>query len=64
MPKENQDVLIDTAEISGGLAVYLSGSRANFLKGRYVSSNWDMPELETRKDEILQKNLLKLQLHL
>lgn len=62
MPKEMHHILIDTPELSGAVCVYLTTKEADYLRGRYVSSCWDLPELLERKDEILEKNLFKLEL--
>ena len=39
--------------------MYLTTERAQYLNGRYASVNWDIEELEARKDEIVSKGLLK-----
>ncbi len=65
MPQDMHAILVDTPQLSGGMCVYLSSSsRADFLRGRYISSTWDVTELEARKQEILEKDLLKMQLAL
>ncbi|KIK03573.1 hypothetical protein K443DRAFT_676586 [Laccaria amethystina LaAM-08-1] len=50
---------LDTPELAGAFAVYLTTERAEYLDGRYASVNWDIEELEARKDEIGLKGLLK-----
>jgi NAD(P)-dependent dehydrogenase (short-subunit alcohol dehydrogenase family) len=50
--------LFDTVALVGGAAVWLCSGDKKFLSGRYVSVNWDVDELERRKDEIMEKNLL------
>ena len=47
-----------TAELAGAFAVYLTTERAGYLNGRFVSVNWDIEELEARKDEIILEGLL------
>ena len=49
-------------ELAAGTAVYLALPQAHFLSGRYMSANWDVDELELRKDEIVKKDLLKIDL--
>jgi len=49
-------------ELSAGTAVYLASHQAKFLSGRYMSSNWDVDDLEARKDEIIEQDLLKMDL--
>jgi len=49
-------------ELAAGAALYLASPQAQFLSGRYMSANWDVDELEARKDEVIEKNLLKMDL--
>ncbi|KAF7157291.1 hypothetical protein CNMCM5623_001414 [Aspergillus felis] len=53
----------DTAELCGGTAVWLASGDRHFLSGRYVAANWDVEELEARKEEIVQENLLTVRLN-
>lgn len=46
----------------GGLAVWLSHPHAAFLSGRTIGSHWDVDGLTARKDEIVSKNLLQVNL--
>ena len=50
--------LFCTAELAGAFAVYLTTERAGHLNGRFVSVNWDIEELEARKNEIILEGLL------
>jgi NAD(P)-dependent dehydrogenase (short-subunit alcohol dehydrogenase family) len=50
--------LHDTPELSGGFAVWLATGDKKFLTGRYVAANWNVEELENRKEEIMDGNLL------
>lgn len=50
--------LHDTPELSGGTAVWLAAGDKKFLTGRFITVNWDMEELESRKDEIKDGDLL------
>lgn len=50
------------AALSGGLAVYLSHPHADFLSGRFLSVHWDVDEVQARKDEIITKNLLQVEI--
>ncbi|KAF2228574.1 NAD(P)-binding protein [Viridothelium virens] len=45
---------------TGGLSLYLSTSKADFLRGGFISVNWDVEELEAHKKEIVDNNLIKL----
>ncbi|KAJ5377169.1 uncharacterized protein N7496_004578 [Penicillium cataractarum] len=50
--------LHDTPELSGGIAVWLATGDKKFLSARYVAANWNVEELESRKEEINGGNLL------
>ena len=54
--------LLDTPELVGGAAVWLSSGDKKFLSGRYFSSNWDVEEIERRKEEIVDGNQLMFRL--
>ena len=70
MPKEMQDrILNDKPEMAGDTVVWVCGGeggergeRREWLKGRFVSSKWDMEELEAKREEIVEEGLLKLQM--
>jgi hypothetical protein len=55
----------DTPELVGGVAVWLASweESRKFLSGRYVSANWDVEGLVGRKDEILERELLKMDIN-
>jgi hypothetical protein len=55
-------VLIDDVGLAGGFCVWLTKEKRSWLSGRYLDSRWDMDELMRRKDEILEKDLLKLKI--
>lgn len=49
----------DEAEQTGALALYLASGRADYLKGSLTSVNWDLEEMEARKEDI-EQGLLKV----
>ena len=49
----------DEPELTGALALYLAQDRADFLKGSLTSVNWDVQEMEARKEDVVKKGLLK-----
>lgn len=51
---------LETPELVGGLAVWLSHEHAKFLSGRFIASQWDVRELLDRKDEIASGQKLKV----
>ncbi|KAJ5707560.1 hypothetical protein N7488_007361 [Penicillium malachiteum] len=57
------EVLLDKPQLVGGLAVWVSSGDRKYLSGRWLTANWDVEEIEKRKDEIVQKNLLKYRIH-
>ena len=58
IPENIRRLLIDTPALPGGTAVCLSTKRADFLMGRFISSTWDMEELEGVKERVLKEDLL------
>lgn len=62
LPKQYWENFKDTPELSGAVCVYLTTSEADYLQGRYLHANWDTEQLLQRQDEILGKDLFKMQL--
>lgn len=64
LPDEVRAMFIDKPELCGDSIVYLAQEKRDWLSGRYVSVNWDMPELvsDTRRDEIVNGDKLKVRL--
>lgn len=58
MPEEIHSNLVDEPELAAGFIVWLSTGKADWAKGRYLSSNWDVDELLQMKEEILEGDLL------
>ena len=44
----------DAVDLTGGLALYLSSSRADFLKSSLISVNWDLETIEKHQEEVAQ----------
>lgn len=40
--------------------MYLAAKRPEYLNGRHLSANWDLEELEARKDEFAFSDKLKV----
>jgi len=49
----------DSPDLSGGFTAWLLTPEADFLRGRYASATWDVDELVAKKQDILDKDLLK-----
>ncbi|KAJ2982366.1 hypothetical protein NQ176_g1444 [Zarea fungicola] len=62
LPQHAHSILVDTAELAADGLAWISMERREWLGGRYVSVNWDMPELISRQDEIVAGDMLKLRL--
>ncbi|GAB1319965.1 2-(R)-hydroxypropyl-CoM dehydrogenase [Madurella fahalii] len=59
LPPELQVYLCDTAELAGDTLVFLTSKKRDWLAGRYISANWDMPQLMAMEEEVSSKDLLK-----
>jgi NAD(P)-dependent dehydrogenase (short-subunit alcohol dehydrogenase family) len=57
-----KDALVDSPELCGAFCVWLTKDVAEkeWLSGRLLSVNWDADELDSRKEEVVEKDLLKL----
>ena len=52
----------DSPELPGNFAVWLASEEAAFLTGKLVYATWDVEELKARRQEIVDKDLLKIAL--
>ena len=57
--EESRRYLIDKVDLPAHTLVWLVNERREWLAGRYVSCTWDMEELLSKKDEIVQGDKLK-----
>lgn len=62
MPEMLQKKLIDTPELMSDTVVYLTQQRREWLRGRYLSCNWDMQEMFAMQKKIVEKDLLKMRM--
>jgi len=60
-PDEFVPYLVDDVGLCGELCTWLSRHRGElqWLTGRLISANWDMEQMLERKEEIVEKDLLK-----
>jgi len=58
MPESLHSLLVDTPKLSSGFVVWLCSGHADWARGRYLSSNWDVDELIQFKDKIVADDLL------
>lgn len=54
----------DSPELPGAFCVWLTKERRDWLNGRYLSAGWDVGELEAKKEDIVNQNLLTLTMRL
>lgn len=64
MPEEYRMYLCDEPELPADHMVWLAAERREWLAGRLIFANWDVDELEARREQIVDKNLLKFALRL
>ncbi|KAI0429281.1 NAD(P)-binding protein [Xylaria sp. FL1042] len=64
MGEEMVPIFKEKPELAGDSMVWLAKERREWLSGRFVSVTWDMEELEQKREEIVNKDLLKLRLTL
>jgi NAD(P)-dependent dehydrogenase (short-subunit alcohol dehydrogenase family) len=50
--------LHDTVELAAAGAVWMCSGDKSFLSGRYVSVNWEVDQLEAKREDIVRDNLL------
>ena len=58
MPGAIHSSLVDKPELAAGFIVWLCSGKADWARGRYLSSNWDVNELLQMKDRIIKDDLL------
>ena len=62
MPEQIRENLTDTPELMSSTVVFLTQRRREWLRGRYVSCTWDMPEMLAKEKEIVEKDMLKMRM--
>lgn len=63
-PTQYHDRLTDTPEMVADTLVFLTKERQEWLACRYVDSRWDMDEFLKKKQEIIDRDLLKVKMTL
>lgn len=61
-PEKLHFSLNDVVALPADTTVWLASKRRDWLNGRYVTSNWDLEELESKKEEIVTKDLFKFRM--
>jgi NAD(P)-dependent dehydrogenase (short-subunit alcohol dehydrogenase family) len=58
MPQAVHAGLVDSPELAAGFIVWLCTGQADWARGRYLSSNWDVDEILKMRDQIITCDLL------
>jgi NAD(P)-dependent dehydrogenase (short-subunit alcohol dehydrogenase family) len=58
MPQALHAYLVDHPNLPASFSVWLCSGKADWAKGRYLSANWDVEELLSHKESILDNDLL------
>ncbi|KAF7935520.1 hypothetical protein EAE99_002500 [Botrytis elliptica] len=62
LPAQYHTNLVDAPELAADTIVWLTRETQRWLSGRYRSANWDIEEIMSRKDEIVEGNKLRVRL--
>ncbi|KZT69454.1 putative oxidoreductase [Daedalea quercina L-15889] len=62
MPEDFKHILVDTVEIAAHGITWLVRERREWLAGRYFSCQWDVNELEAKRQEIVEGDKLKVRM--
>jgi NAD(P)-dependent dehydrogenase (short-subunit alcohol dehydrogenase family) len=62
LPEMYHEILNDTVELAGDAFVWLSKEKREWLAGRYFDVQWDVDELEKKREVIVKNELLKVRL--
>lgn len=62
MPESMHARLIDEPELAADTMVWLCKEKRDWLSGRYLPATWNLEEVEARKKEIVEKDLLKFRM--
>ena len=61
-PAEMRHILVDTPEVAAHAVTWLVRERREWLAGRYFVCQWDVDELEAKKEEIVDGDKLKVRM--
>ncbi|KAI3572661.1 hypothetical protein IWW34DRAFT_856676 [Fusarium oxysporum f. sp. albedinis] len=62
IPEPMRPAFVDTPELTANSLVFLASERRPWLAGRYINLTWNLPELMSKEDEIVQGDKLKVRL--
>ncbi|KAK8008133.1 hypothetical protein PG991_010684 [Apiospora marii] len=64
LPAAYHELLSDAPALPGDTFTWLARERRDWLSGRYVEANWDMEELEGKREDVVKRDVLKFRLTL
>ncbi len=59
---EARAMAVDDVSLCGAFLVWLVKEKRDWLSGRYLSANWDVEELESKKESIVGEDKLKMRM--
>ncbi|KAI1169724.1 hypothetical protein F4777DRAFT_572097 [Nemania sp. FL0916] len=62
LPESTKSWLVCTPALGGDTIAFLTSERQEWLAGRYLSAMWDMDEFFAKKQDIIDRDLLKMRL--
>ena len=60
VPPALKQVIVDSPELSAQTIVWLVKEKRVWLSGRFVSCTWDMSEMEKKRGDIEERDLLRM----
>lgn len=55
-------MLADTVDLPGGFVAWFTKGERTWLNGRYVSAQWDVDDLQAKRQNIEDSDLLKMRM--
>ncbi|KAF2660765.1 hypothetical protein K491DRAFT_687890 [Lophiostoma macrostomum CBS 122681] len=62
LPEGGRPLAVDDVGLCGAFLVWLVQERRDWLSGRYLSANWDVQELESKREIIVEDDQLKMRM--
>ncbi|KAK8123140.1 NAD(P)-binding protein [Apiospora sp. TS-2023a] len=64
LPTEYHELLSDAPELPGDTFAWIAREKRDWLSGRYMEAVWDMEEFEGKKEDVVQRDVLKFRMTL
>ena len=56
--------MTESPDLCGAFCVWLTKQSRDWLSGRYLCATWDVEELEAKRNDIVERDLLRISLRL